>query len=241
MNSSSTTRRRFRKRLNRFFNSSRKVKVSVNQTLGEIGIRLPDSVIFGGMLRDLALAGSAGFSSDIDIVTTAPVGELELSISRFSPQKNRFGGYRFVAEGCSFDIWRLEDTWAVRKGMVVTSDFEGLLRTTFFNLDAIAYHLTKKKILVQPEYFTMLESKVLDINLEANPNPAGMAARALRVVQFKDVSLSQRLCEYILQHADISGLGEGSRSALRLLHDFFSSGRKGVFRLAPQTPINLNC
>lgn len=200
--------------------------------MDDISIRLPDSVIFGGMLRDLALVGSAGFSSDIDIVTTAPASDLKNAISSFFPVQNRFGGYRFTKQGCSFDIWRLEDTWAFKQGFVAISGFDDLLNTTFFNLDAIAYHLTRRSILTQPNYFSALQTGILDINLEANPNPERMAARALRLVQFKDVFLSPRLSEYVIRHADSSHLGHSSTSALFILKEFHTQNPEKVFNLS---------
>lgn len=184
------------------------------------------------MLRDLALVGSAGFSSDIDIVTTAPASELKNAISSFFPVQNRFGGYRFVVRGCSFDIWRLEDTWAFKQGFLDIRGFEDLLNTTFFNLDAIAFHLTRKDILARPTYFSELQKGILDINLQANPNPEGMAARALRLVQFKDVSLSPRLSEYVIRHADSNLLGHSSASALFVLKEFHIKSPEKVFNLS---------
>lgn len=184
------------------------------------------------MLRDLALTGSVGFSSDIDIVTTAPEHVLESAIAGFSPKKNRFGGYRFVVQGCSYDIWRLENTWAVKQGFAKVESFKDLLNTTFFNLDAIAYHLSEKKILTNKDYFSSLQQGSLEINLEANPNPSGMASRALRIVQFKDIALSPGLSEYVIKYAKQGNLGRANNLVLDALKEFHLCNPNAWFSLS---------
>lgn len=214
--------------------------MAARETLRVVSEQLPDSVVFGGMLRDLALAGSAGFSSDIDIVTNATPAELLEAIGRFSPERNRFGGFRFVTNGCSFDIWCLADTWANREGLVSVNSFNDLLETTFFNLDAVAYHLTSRKVLARKNYFDALSQRLLDINLEKNPNPRGVALRALRLVQHKSVRLSPRLCAYVLANLDVKGLDGSQASILRSLADHFGAAPHNAFLYAPQTQIGLD-
>lgn len=240
MTSSQTTKLNFRRRLDRFLLSRRPAKAAARETLRAISGQLPDSVVFGGMLRDLALVGSAGFSSDIDVVTNASPVELLEAIVKFSPERNRFGGYRFVTNGCSFDIWCLADTWANREGLVSVNSFNDLLATTFFNLDAVAYHLTSQKILVREDYFDALSQRLLDINLERNPNPRGVALRALKLVQHKNVRLSPRLCAYVLANLDVKGVDGSQAPILRSLADHFDAAPHNAFLYAPQTQIGLD-
>src|SRR5262245_31728529 len=81
-------------------------------TLGRVAV-------FGGTLRDLALHGTAARPRDIDLVVE---GESEAHLfhflGRYRPTRNRFGGFRFKVDRWSFDVWRVEDTWAVRQGLV---------------------------------------------------------------------------------------------------------------------------
>jgi hypothetical protein len=53
---------------------------------------------------------------------------------------------------------------------------------------------------MQNEYFKNLRERVLDINLEANPNPNGMAVRAIRMALLRRFSLTPRLAEFTLKY-----------------------------------------
>jgi len=55
-----------------------------------------------------------------------------------------------------------------------------LLDCTFFDWDAIVFNLQTGAIIAKPAYFAALEARVLDVNLEQNPNPTGSLVRALR-------------------------------------------------------------
>jgi len=74
-----------------------------------------------------------------------------------------------------------------------------LTQTTFFNWDAAVYDLSKSTLHYSPEYFRWVESGVLEINLEPNPNPAGNVRRALRLALSGDARLGPRLTEYVLR------------------------------------------
>lgn len=176
----------------------------LSSTLQALKDELPSTAIFGGMLREFALNRVRDFTSDIDLVTFASGSEILAAIKNLSPRKNRFGGYRFTASRWRFDIWPFEETWAFRQGLVRGARFEDLFKTTFFNLDAALFHLSTREFAFSPQYEQGIVDRLLEINLEANPSPARMARRAIRLAVERDLSIGPGLATFILSHTESS-------------------------------------
>jgi hypothetical protein len=165
-----------------------------------IKAQLPDTVIFGGMIRDFALAGPRSFNSDVDLVSNALDSEVYGAIREFSPKKNKFGGYRFRGGKWQFDIWALTNTWAFQQELVEGGSLTDLLKTTFFNVDSAIFHLTKRSVCVSDRFSHGVQSRLLEINLEENPSPQSMAHRAINMAIDYDLAIGPRLSNYIIRH-----------------------------------------
>ncbi|NIC37047.1 hypothetical protein HBJ58_10170 [Halomonas desiderata] len=161
---------------------------------------LPDSVIFGGMIRDFALDFAREFHSDIDIVTLEPSSRLEDVLQPYSPVKNKYGGYRFHNHGYIYDAWSLNDTWAVKNKLIAAENFEDLCHTTFFNLDAIALDFKRKRIYTAPCFHEGLYEKNLEINLSQHPFPSKIAKKGIYLAAKKQLSIGPNLANYILNN-----------------------------------------
>lgn len=193
-----------------YINRQNTVRAELKTTLSSIVSALPETVIFGGMIRDFALGDARNFFSDIDLVTFGSQEEITNAIRAYSPKRNKFGGFRFVANKQVYDLWSFQDTWAFQQGYVQGRKIEDLLNTTFFNVDASAYSLISDCIYISDECLKGIESRVLDINLPANPAPQRMVQRAIRYGLEKDFSIGPDLAAYIvkrinLQHLDRMG------------------------------------
>ena len=162
-------------------------------TIGPVGI-------FGGMLRDIARLGSDGFSSDIDLVVDGSAESLSRVFAGHSAVRNRFGGYRVYGQNAQFDVWSLQDTWAIKQGFVSASSLADLTKTTFFDWDAAVYLPHINVLHCLEDYLTRLRSGVVTINLEPNPNPLGAVARTLRLLVDWEVGLSEQLVEFLWQN-----------------------------------------
>ncbi|WP_295531289.1 hypothetical protein [uncultured Pseudacidovorax sp.] len=171
------------------------------ETLSTIQTKLPGTAVFGGMLRDFALGKIRSFDSDIDLVSHEPAQEILAAIEIFQPTVNRFGGFRFVTGAHRFDIWSLLDTWAFSEHLIECRCFEDILQTTFFNLDAALYNLSSRKLFLGRGYEDAALNRILDINLEANPNPDKMVRRAISMLLNENVGFSPKLCNFIIKHA----------------------------------------
>jgi hypothetical protein len=153
---------------------------------------LGPSAIFGGALRDWTLGKTP---RDIDIVLDCQSSELEF-LNSFKAEKNRFGGYYLKVAGTDFDIWNLENTWAIKHNPKFEKKLETLPKTSFFNMDAIIYYLNTKTF--QDEGFMQaISSKKLDIVYEPNPFPFLCVSKALIALTRYELSPAPNLKRYI--------------------------------------------
>lgn len=161
--------------------------------------KISDPIIFGGMLRDISLGGNRSFYSDIDIVLKN-ISEKDFVhfISQFNPSKNIFGGARIHLNNWPLDIWRIEDTWAIKNNFVTFNDEKTLLKTTFFNWDSIIYNFKAKELSFSDKYFQDLENKTLEINFEPNPNPGGAVRRIAKFLKGYEAKATERVCQYFI-------------------------------------------
>lgn len=209
----------------------------LKEAITEVIAALPDTVIFGGMIREFALGNARGFVSDIDLVSTASQADISLAVSKYNAVRNKFGGFRFVIEKQRFDIWSLTDTWAFKNGFASGVEFADLLTTSFFNVDAACYHVDRNELLCLPGYDGWIQERILDINLLQNPQPQSMARRALVLIQTRQLGVTRRLAEYIASHIGYETLTWIDQLLMNKLGEFLASNSQGEFRFLPQAEL----
>lgn len=154
--------------------------------------------LFGGILRDMALFGRKGFNSDIDIVVDGDWESCERHIQHRGAIKNKFGGYRLYIEGWPVDIWSAPKTWAITQGLIKYTGIASLTDSTVLNWDAILMNWRTKNFIFKSGYLESLTARRLDVVLEKNPNPIGMAVRVFRHLCMKDTrQITYRAVEYL--------------------------------------------
>ncbi len=203
--SSSST---IKKRITRFLTSTSYWRQEIS---GVIDLLSPaGSVgIFGGALRDLALTGNQSFPNDVDlVVSTDDLDHLSWLVKDFQPVRNRYGGYSFRSQHWKFDVWALSQTWAIREGLIPASDLSDLVKTTFFDWDAIVFDTKTKRLSTCDDYFEKISMGMVGINLARNPYPLGNAVRALRMYLSMRAGLSISLGDYVLSVIDEVGMHE---------------------------------
>jgi hypothetical protein len=161
------------------------------------------SAIFGGAVRDIALFDPIFKPADIDIVIDCCEWELHSFFSDIQHTRNRFGGVRFKFNNQFYDVWCLNKTWAISQNYFDKYELNTLIDTTFFNIDAVFFSLFDRKIYARSSYIEDLQNRILDINFKPNPNPEGMARRALKYAITRNFSLSSALVEYILENMSL--------------------------------------
>lgn len=173
---------------------------NIGEFLGFLADSLPDGdvYLFGGVLRDLALLGARGFSSDVDLVVEGDWLECVRYLDHLRARRNKFGGYRLKISGWDVDIWNARETWAIRQGLVDYESILSLTSTTVLNWDAILMNWKTKNFVCRHDYLEQVQSRTLDIVLESNPDPLGMNVRVLRHLCSKDAkSLTSRAIVYL--------------------------------------------
>lgn len=189
----------FKKRVVRFFGSSKRAEVlELIERLSVFG----EVLVFGGLLRDIALFGAKGFNSDIDLVVDCSVDRLAsfFSEGELVFNRNKFGGYRAEVGGWTIDVWPIRETWAFKHGCVAYNGRESLLLTTITNWDAVIFSFKDKRIMSNPFYLDCLRRGELDIVLTENPNKAGVLIRVVRTICDKRAKvLMPRLLKYLKQ------------------------------------------
>jgi hypothetical protein len=186
--------------------------------------------IFGGLIRDLALGYSREFSSDIDVVVKdMPPHVLARYLEPYKAQRNSFGGFRVQFGRWGFDLWTFDSTWAFAEGLIDGRELTDLLRTTFFNWDAVLFDIATGELTARPTYFEDLTNHWLAINLRQTPNELGATVRALRALAEGRVTLAPELAEFL--HSRIPKYGLDQITAVdakrtgrrRLTSDFVGS------------------
>lgn len=174
-------RQAFKKRVIRFFESPKRSDVA--QFIRRLSF-YGEVLVFGGVLRDIALFGARNFNSDIDLVVDCSAKELSIFFSEEDSifSINKFGGYRVEVGGWAVDVWPISETWAFKSGYVPYKGRESLLLTTVTNWDAVAYSFKDRKIISSASYLDCLRLGELEVVLTENPNKAGVLIRVIRAI-----------------------------------------------------------
>ncbi len=173
---------------------------SISSFLNFLTDALPDGDVyfFGGVLRDLALLGRRGFNSDIDLVVEGSWEPCLNYLESLGAQRNKFGGYRLQIAGWQIDIWKADETWAVRQGLVLYRGIGSLTETTVLNWDAILMSWRTRQFICRPSYLEDIQSRLLSIVLHQNPDPLGMVVRVFRHLCTKDArSITASTADYL--------------------------------------------
>lgn len=188
-----------------FFRSPYRGREDVRSSLRSLR-RFGRLALVGGMLRDISLFGNAGFSSDLDfVIVPYDLEAFEKHMEASGASTNRFGGYGLSSHRWQIDVWPLQKSWAHVNGHVKLSTVNDLRGATFFNCDAIVYDLESSSIRASKSYFDDLKEKVLEINLEPNPNPRGSSVRAFRYALIKGFRWGPKLSRYVAETIETVG------------------------------------
>lgn len=178
--------------------------------------------LFGGVLRDLAIFGRRGFNSDVDLVVEGEWDRLVSYFNSIGAKQNKFGGFRLNAGDWPIDIWNAEDTWAIRNRLVPYEGIASLTQTTVLNWDAILMNWRTGAFVCEKDYLTAIHERSLDVVLEENPNPLGMAIRVFRHLATKDArKIGCHAVKYLEQCTERFSFSELSDAELQSYGDSY--------------------
>lgn len=169
------------------------------------------AVFFGGTLRSLLMSRLVhrreGRPRDIDIVIQGPPLEiLRELLQQLIVRETRFGGLQLRRAEWLFDVWPLEQTWAIMKDRVGHPDFAYLPRTTFLNIEAAAIDVwpppgQERQIYSgDDQFFRAIIDQVVEVNRAENPFPELCVVRSLVITSELGFRMGPRLVRYIAQH-----------------------------------------
>jgi hypothetical protein len=176
--------------------------VCLERILSSFTDRFDRVAIIGGMVRDFARVGAPGFHSDVDLVIDAPLAEVLAFAGTLGARANAFGGYSAASEGWEVDFWALETTWAAREGHVSIRELRDVIRSTFFDHDAIMYDLRSRRIICDGDYIPRQHLNTLEINLLPNPSVNGSLYRSARRLLGWELSAGPKLAAFIERNLD---------------------------------------
>lgn len=188
-------------RVGRFFSSNNPRMIEIREDLISELLNIGRVVIIGGVVRDLAFFGASSRPiSDIDFVVTGSPLKLELLAKRLGAVPNRFGGFGLARGGYKVDFWSISKTWAKTEKYVMIRSPKDLVRSTFFDWDAIVYDMADKKVFAIDQYLNRLHRRILDINLIHNPSIEGNVVRALRRIVMWDAKPGRKLSAFLSEN-----------------------------------------
>lgn len=160
--------------------------------------KIGDVSIVGGLVRDLAFYGADERPiSDIDFVVSGRPAAVDRFAKSLGAVPNRFGGYGVKGDGFKVDFWSISRTWAKAEKLVVLNKPADLIKSTFFDWDAVVYNITRDEISAIPGYLDRLNRRVLDINLWETPSVQGNLVRALRRLVMWDARPGRVLSRFL--------------------------------------------
>lgn len=190
----------------------------VINSFSEIG----DVLIIGGLVRDLAFYGADERPlSDIDFVITGNTKKLSDLAADLKAVPNRFGGFGLKKNGYNIDFWSMHSTWAKVNRHARIARPKDLVKSTFFDWDAIIYDVRSKNVYALPHYINRLHSRTLEINLEETPSIHGNLVRALRRLVMWDAKPGRKLRTFIadnLTAADWNSIVDAEKIAFSVTY-----------------------
>lgn len=158
--------------------------------------------LFGGAARDILLQGPKATPRDYDLVVVdcPSVADLKAALKPFNPDQNGFKGFAFTFDGVPFDVWRLEDTWALQPAKlgIAKPVLTDLHKTTFFNIEQIVCELPTGAIHKDPAFTRAFQERVLELNYPENPFPLLALIRIVAFVKKFKMKLGPKLEDWIL-------------------------------------------
>ncbi len=197
----------FRKKLGIYFSALGKRKNSPVKDLFNILKHEKFSVYaFGGFPRDIFLRGTNAHFRDIDLVIEGIQINLFKDVFRdYVIGENKFGGLKIKYKSLIVDIWPLEQTWAFQQKHIESISFQNIEETTFLNFESILFEvnpsISRPRKIFYEGFYNLINSDVLEVNLEPNPFPDLNIVRALYAAKKFNLKIGPKLGEFIIENA----------------------------------------
>jgi len=172
--------------------------------------------LVGGFLRDVVVHPHSHWPRDFDIVVEGcSWDELSRVFTDVISGHNRFGGLTLrrwtelpgqdnaAPQELDFDVWRLEDTWAVRH-FALPRTIQSFVQTPFLNIDSIAMSIGPGDdylTVFEHGFFDALERRYVEVNQTDNPYPILCAVRGLILAASLNFVVGPKLATFVYELA----------------------------------------
>lgn len=157
--------------------------------------------VLSGIIRDF-LTGDYNGARDFDCVLLHghyKDFELVRFLRNSKHSVNSFGGMKIKRPKENIDIWRMADTWGIKREKLDDTP-ESLIKTVFFNFSAIVYDLNNRKFIFDDRFCLFLQTQTMDVIYPENPNVPLCLVNVLYYHQRYGYNLSVRLARWIKAH-----------------------------------------
>jgi hypothetical protein len=192
--------------------------------------------LVGGFLRDAVVNPNSLWPRDFDVVVDGCSSEeLRNVFVDIVVGHNRFGGLalrqavhgsrRQTVQQLQFDVWRLQDTWAVRE-FALPHSIDAFVHTPFLNIDSIAISIGPGDDylnIFEHGFFHAIETCVVEINEPTNPFPVLCAIRGLTIASTLNFVIGPQLAKFVYELATKVSLEEFVTAQLAHYHQMKSS------------------
>lgn len=203
-----------RRRVSRLLDDDAKWKSPRTELLDRLSGLQEPAYLFGGTVRDIMLRSPYHAFRDIDVVVYGTTtNRLRAEFNNYVARETRFGGLHLDVKGWLFDVWPLEDTWAIRQfPELLSPDPASLARTTFMTIEAVVVHLNgergRPREVFEYGFFEALATKTIELNFEHTPYAALNIVRSLLTARRLHFSIGPRLAEFICRRVPQSDMDE---------------------------------
>ena len=132
-----------------------------------------------------------------------PLGTQQIWRINTEAKDRSTGQYKVAAHELDFDIWRLEDTWAVRH-FALPHTIQSFVQTPFLNIDSIAMSIgpgTDYLAVFEHGFFEALKRRYVEVNQTDNPYPVLCAVRGLIMAATLNFVVGPKLAAFVYELA----------------------------------------
>ena len=155
--------------------------------------------VFSGIIRNFLL----GYLNNRDLDFVAEDMH-KLTIPRdllrgVSICKNKFNGYKLVANGLTIDCWDMERTWGILQERMKSTVYS-LLSTAFFNFSAIAYDYNKRRFLISDDFCRFYDTHTMEVVYTKNPRIETCIVNALYYADTYGFAIGSSLRKWVVRY-----------------------------------------
>lgn len=157
--------------------------------------------VFSGVIRDF-LTGDYDGARDFDIVLLhGNFKDFDILhfLRKSERSKNSFGGVKIRRFHEVVDVWKLSDTWGLKKQDLELTP-ESLIKTVFFNFSAIVYDFNNRKFIFDERFCNFLLTHTMDVVYPENPNIPLCLVNIYHYYEHFYYHISNRMARWVKAH-----------------------------------------